>query len=63
MVDHIQVPVKFDELEVLHINFLVVQNLVAPVILGVTGVDFLHNNGLVLDFTQTPMAVRGKHGN
>ena len=46
MVDHIQVPVKLGELEVLH-NFVVIENLVAPVILGV---DFLHDNGLVLDF-------------
>ena len=54
MVDHIQVPVQLGELEVLH-NFVVVESLVAPIILGV---DFLHDNGLVLDFTQTPVAVR-----
>ena len=40
MVDHIQVPVQLGELEVLH-NFVVVESLVAPVILGV---DFLHDN-------------------
>ena len=54
MVDHIQVPVQMGELEVLH-NFVVVESLVASIILGV---DFLHDNGLVLDFTQTPVAVR-----
>ena len=54
MMDHIQVPVQLGELEVLH-NFVVVESLVAPVILVI---DFLHDNGLVLDFTQTPVAVR-----
>ena len=54
MVDHIQVPVQLGEFEVLH-NFVVVESLVTPIILGV---DFLHDNGLVLDFTRTPVAVR-----
>jgi len=35
-------------------EFVVVQNLVAPVILGI---DFLHDNALVLDFTETPVRV------
>ena len=35
-------------------DFIVVKNLVAPVILGV---DFLCTNGLILDFTTTPVTV------
>ena len=35
--------------------FFVVNTLVAPVILGI---DFLQQNGLVLDFTESPVAVR-----
>jgi len=45
--------VKLGELEMMH-NFVVVENLVSPVILGV---DFLHENRLVLDFTTTPVCV------
>ena len=54
IVEHIQAPVQLGELELLH-EFVVVENLVAPVILGV---DVLHGNGLVLDFTQTQVGVR-----
>ena len=54
IVGHVRVPVKLGELELLH-DFVVVENLVAPVILGV---DFLHSNGLVLDFTQSHVMVR-----
>ena len=54
IVEHIQAPVKLGELELMH-EFVVVDSLVAPVILGV---DFLQGNGLVLDFTQTPVMVR-----
>ena len=35
-------------------DFIVVKNLVAPVILGV---DFLCTNSLILDFTTTPVTV------
>ena len=35
-------------------DFVVVGNLVAPLILGV---DFLHVNALVLDFTDMPVTV------
>ena len=54
VLEHIQATVQLGELELLH-DFVVVESLVAPVILGV---DFLHKNGLVLDFTQTPASVR-----
>ena len=53
ILEHIQAMVQLGELELPH-NFVVVEKLVAPVILGV---DFLHNNGLVLDFSQTPVVV------
>ena len=54
IMEHIQAPVKLGELELMH-EFVVVESLVAPVILGV---DFLQGNGLVLDFTQTPVMVQ-----
>ena len=44
------------ELNVLH-EFVVVKTLVVPVILGI---DFLQGNGLMLDFTQNPVAVSNK---
>lgn len=52
--EHIQAPIKLGEFELMH-EFVVVKSLVAPVILGV---DFLQENGLVLDFTQIPVMVR-----
>ena len=54
ILDHIRAPIKLGELELVH-EFVVVESLVAPVILGI---DFLHNNALVLDFTETPVRVR-----
>ena len=54
IVEHIQATVQLGELELSH-HFVVVEKLVAPVILGV---DFLHKNALVLDFSQTPVVVR-----
>ena len=53
ILEHIRVPIKLGELELLH-EFVVLENLVAPLILGV---DFLHGNGLVLDFTQSHVVV------
>ena len=53
IVDCIVAPVRIGDLELMH-EFVVVQNLVAPVILGI---DFLHDNALVLDFTETPVRV------
>ena len=46
--------IQLGELEFTH-TFVVVSKLVAPVILGV---DFLHANGLVLDFIQIPVCIR-----
>ena len=51
---HIRSSIRIGEIELVH-TFVVVKSLVASVILGV---DFLHENGLVLDFTQTPVQVR-----
>jgi len=51
---HIRTSVKLSEFNMLH-NFVVVENLVTPVILGI---DFLQQNGLILDFTCMPVAVR-----
>ena len=56
-VDHIRAPVKLGELELVH-EFVVVESLVAPVILGTV---FLHGNALVLDFTATPVRVCNYH--
>jgi len=53
-VGHIQAPVKLFGLKLLH-EFVVVENLVASVSLGI---DFLQENALVLDFTQSPVIVR-----
>ena len=53
IMDHIRAPVKLGELELVQ-EFVVVESLVAPVILGI---DFLHDNALVLDFTATPVRV------
>ena len=46
-------PIHLGELKFMH-NFVVVNNLVSTVILGV---DFLQANALVLDFTKTPVEV------
>ncbi|KAL5496265.1 hypothetical protein EMCRGX_G012510 [Ephydatia muelleri] len=55
ILDRIKATVQFQNLEspLLH-DFLVVKDLVAPVILGV---NFLHQQGLVLDFTSYPVKV------
>ena len=50
---HIRAPIQLGTLQLMH-DFIVVKNLVAPVILGV---DFLCMNGLILDFTTTPVTV------
>jgi len=54
---HIRTCVKLGEFNVMH-DFVVVDSLVTPVILGI---DFLQQNGLVLDFTCTPVIVRKGH--
>jgi len=54
IVDCIVAPVRIGELELMH-EFVVVQNLVAPVV--ILGIDFLHDNAPVLDFTETPVRV------
>ena len=53
IVDHVKAPVQLGKLEIMH-NFVVVESLVSPVILGV---DFLQENALVLDFGKTPVTV------
>ena len=53
MVDHIEATMLIGQLRVRH-NFLVVESLVTPAILGT---DFLQKHGLTLDFTVTPVAV------
>ena len=57
VLDYIKTPVRLGELESMH-QFVVVEKLVCPVILGV---DFLHENRLILDFTKTPVTVRSAH--
>ena len=52
-IKHAKAPVQLGELCVIH-EFIVVKTLVAPVILGI---DFLHRNELISDFTQTPVVV------
>ena len=54
VMEHIRALIKLGELKLLH-EFVVVESLVAPIILGV---DFLHDNSFVLDFTQSPVVVR-----
>ena len=54
VVDHVSAPVQVGTVQTNH-NFVVVNRLVAPVILGV---DFLQRNCLVLDFSQTQVEVR-----
>ena len=53
ILDNVRVPIHLGELKLMH-NFVVVNNLVSPVILGV---DFLQANALVLDFTKIPLEV------
>ena len=53
---HIRAKVRLGEFDVFH-DFVVVKKLVTAVILGI---DFLQQNGLILDFSQTPVAVRKK---
>ena len=54
VLDQVRVPVELGELKVVQ-KFVVVKNLVASAILGV---DFLHENRLVLDFSTSPVTVR-----
>ena len=49
----IQAPVRISQLEITH-QFLVVERLVTPVILGV---DFLQQHNLVLNFASSPVAI------
>ena len=53
IVGYIKASVKLGELNLVH-EFIVVEELVSPVILGV---DFLHANGLVLDFTNSEITI------
>ena len=57
IVGRIRAPVKLGEPELVH-EFVVAESLVALVILGI---DFLHDNALVLDFTATPVRVYDYH--
>ena len=54
ILQHIRALVQLGECNIFH-EFVVVKSLVTPVILGV---DFLSENGLVLDFSQTPILVQ-----
>ena len=56
ILQHVKASVQLGELHVVH-EFVVVKNLVAPVILGI---DFLQGNGLTLDFTQNPVTVSNR---
>ena len=49
----VKVPIRIDQLAVSH-QFLVVERLVAPVILGL---DFLQQHNLVLNFVSRPITV------
>ena len=49
----IQAPVRTSQLEITH-QFLVVERLVTPVILGV---DFLQQHNLVLNFASSPVVI------
>jgi len=50
---HVQAVIQLGETKFVH-NRVVTEKLVAPVILGV---DFLHDQGLVLDFTTSPVTI------
>ena len=54
ILDHVSALVQVGELHVRH-EFVVTESLVAPVILGV---DFLHEDALLLDFTKAYVQVR-----
>ena len=54
ILQHIRTSVHLSEFNMLH-SFVMVESLVTPVILGI---DFLQQNGLILDFTCMPVAVR-----
>ena len=56
--DYVRARVKIGELDIAH-DFVVVKSLVAHVILGV---DFLHKNALLLDFTTNPVSIRLTQG-
>jgi len=51
---HIKAKVQLGEFDVYH-DFVVVKKLATSVILGI---NFLQQNGLILDFNQTPVSVR-----
>ena len=53
ILQHVKALIQLGELNVLH-EFVIVKILVAPVILVI---DFLQENGLMLDFTHNPVAV------
>ena len=57
ILQHVKALVQLGELNIFH-EFVVVNSLVTPIILGV---DFLQENGLTLDFSQTPVAVCSGH--
>ena len=54
IIGNIHAPLQVGELQVTH-EFVVVDKLVTPVILGV---DFLHEHSLVLDFTEASVKIR-----
>ena len=56
--DYVRARVKIGELDIAH-DFVVVKSLVTHVILGV---DFLHKNALMLDFTTNPVSIQLAQG-
>ena len=54
----VRLPVKINQLQVIH-NFIVVDRLVAPVILGL---DFLQQHTLVLNFAYSPVMIQPFRG-
>jgi len=56
ILQHVRASVQLGKLNVLH-KFVTVKTLVTPVILGI---GFLQGNGLMLDFTQNPVAVSNR---
>ena len=53
IMDHVRASIQLSELEIVY-TFVVVERLVVSVIVGV---DLLHEKGLLLDFTHTPVKV------
>ena len=53
VLEYVRAPVVLGDFKFVH-KFVVVENLVSPVILGV---DFLQNNAIVLDFGKVPVKV------